>query len=114
VPRRRTLVGSFGRGQDLDLHHHFAGGGELDPVAEQIHEHLAQAGDIPDHGRRDAVVHLVARSKSFSTPSVPGVEGVLDAGAQIERLMFQLQLAGLDLGEVQYVVNDRQEDSLLE
>ena len=37
------------------------------------------------------------------------VQRVLDAGAQIERLALQLQLAGFDLGEVEDVVDDREQ-----
>ena len=53
------VPGSFRRGKDLHLDHHFARGGELDPIAQQVDEHLPQPGHIAAHLRRNAVVHLV-------------------------------------------------------
>ena len=82
--------------------------GELDRVREQVEQHLPQPRRVADDRRP-------ARSSSTrqpsSTPFSDGarrddVERALDALAQVERLALELEPAGLDLREVEDVVDD--------
>ena len=87
-----------------------AGGGELHGVAEQVHEHLAQPGGVADEDGRQAGGQ-VARQVEALGAGLHGdqVQRALHAVAQREGPGLQLQLARLDLGEVQDVVDDRQQ-----
>ena len=85
--------------------------GELDRVREQVEQHLPQAGRVADDRRR-------ARPSSIRQPSSrpfsagarrDDVERALDALAQVERLALELELAGLDLREVEDVVDHVQQ-----
>ena len=84
--------------------------GELDRVADQVDQHLAQPRGVAAHQRRDLGTDRrrqlealrVRRSASRSqTPST--------SLAQVEVDALELELAGLDLREVEDVVDDRQQ-----
>ena len=90
--------------------HHFANVGELDRVAEQVHQHLAEAGDVAEQavGKRrideEGELEPLPRRRLGDQ-----VEGRLDARPQIEGMPLQLQTAGVDLGEVEDVVDDAEQ-----
>ena len=110
TPMSLAVAILFRRGQGFDLYHHLTSGSEFDAVAEQVHEHLSQAGDVSDHGLWNPIVHLVGEVQALLCRSgSQEIQGVLDAGAQLERLVLQFQLARLDLREVENVVNDSKE-----
>ena len=48
-------------------------------------------------------------SRCFAAAVAASIDRTLDAGAKVERLLVQLDPAGFDLGEVQDVVDDRQQ-----
>ena len=95
------------RGQDLHLDHDLPRRGELDSIAEQVDEHLPQPGHIAAHPRRNVIVHLVG-DLQFLLRRLrrQEVQRVFDASAQVKRLALQFELAGLDLREVENVVDD--------
>ena len=100
----------FGDGFRIDGHHDVAFVGELDGIADQVREHLPQAHRIADERRRDLrrdVGHdlepLLVRAKGERTDRIG------DQIAEIERDGFELELARLDLREVQNVVQDLQQ-----
>ena len=96
-----------GRDRILDFHQNLARSRELDAVAEQVHEHLPEPGHVPGHVLWNRIVHLVSQFEAFlGSPGGQQVQGVLNAGTHLEWLVFQLQLARLDLREVQDVVDD--------
>ena len=95
---------------DLHLHEDLSPLGELDCVANQVDEHLPQPSGIADAGVRHVRQHVADQLES------------LLFGAQRERLheigeviadregnRFELQLAHLDLGEIEDVVQDREQ-----
>ena len=103
------LVRAFGgreRGR-RDVEDHLAGLGELERVADQVHQHLAQARDVADQGFRHVVLAGVRELHPLARDLWPEqVERLLDAGAQVERLVLELHVPGLDLREVEDVVDD--------
>ena len=94
----------------LNIHHHFALIGELDGVTDKIDEHLTQADGITAKPAghigmnvpgQFKLLRMGARAKRF--------EHVAQFFAHIEIDRFQFQFAGFDLGEVQNLVDDRQQ-----
>ena len=107
LPGFRLLAGSFRRGKDFHLDDDFTRGGELDSVADQVDEHLPQPGHIAAHLRRNAIVHLVGEVQLLLRRlRRQQVKRVFNARAQVKRLVLQFELAGLDLREVEDVVDD--------
>ena len=89
---------------------HAAAFGELDGVADQVEQDLAQARGIADDAMPATIVDdrtraraplACARGASSSTASRPGGEP--------ERPRLEIELAGLDLGEVENVLDQRQQ-----
>jgi hypothetical protein len=91
---------------DVDL----ALGGELDGVADEVDENLAQAERVADEAggnfRRDKVGGL-----DVLGPDLGGeeVDGFLDALVEVEGAVLHLEAAGLDLGVIEDVVDDGEE-----
>ncbi len=83
---------------------------ELDGVAEQVQHHLPDAGAVGAHRPGQ----LAARFQPQRQALVAGlgldqVDGFAQAGQRVEGLGVQFDLAGLYLGEVQHVVDHRQQ-----
>ena len=84
---------------------HTAGVGELDAVADQIDQHLAQPDRVDQHHRRRRVdvggdvdpLAMGAGSDQF--------DDVLDERFQPSRLGMQFEPTGLDAREIQHVVD---------
>ena len=84
--------------------------GELDRVAEQVEQHLAHAGRIADQRVVRAGVDVHVEREALDDRLLAERAGdALDQAGQRERGLFQLQPAGLDLGEVEHVVDDAQQ-----
>ena len=92
---------------ELDRHHHLPSLGELDRVAEQVHEDLAEAGDITvqSDGNRwvdqEGEFEPLARCRFGHE-----VERRLHARPEVVRVHLQLQSPRVDLREVEDVVDD--------
>ncbi|MCX5743251.1 MAG: hypothetical protein NT062_12225, partial [Proteobacteria bacterium] len=84
--------------------------GELHRVRQQVEQHLPDAPEVaadPERGRRiDEVRELEPLRRRGRRDQV---ERGLDALAQVERMELDLELARLDLREVEDVVDDRQQ-----
>ena len=84
--------------------------GELDGVSGKIDQHLPQAHRIAAHAGRhggfDRALELQALRERARREDL---DGLLDGVAQAEFDAFELELARLDLGEVQNVVDDLQQ-----
>ncbi len=100
--RREDLAGN--------LEGNFAAVGELDGVADEVEDDLAQALVVADEAGGEIVVDdvdevevLLARLRGKE------VDRLLDAGAQVEGIFVELEPASLDLGEVEDVVDDGEE-----
>ena len=96
----------LGRGE----HAHLAGGGELDGVADQVVQDLAQ----PRPGRRPPAAAGRRRSATAARRPWPAACGanslgsVVDRVVQVERRRVPVRmLAGLELGQVEHVVDER-------
>ena len=89
---------------------HVAGIRKLDGVAQQVEEDLPDARDVADDLGRQRRLELVGQLQSFrECLGRQQLKRVFDARLRIERLQIELQLAGLDLREVENVVDDRQQ-----
>ncbi len=84
--------------------------GPLDRIAEQVEEDLPQAARIANeparHVRRDFVHELDALPMRLQRKRL---RDGLDRFVQIERARFELELAGLDFGEVENIVDDAEQ-----
>ena len=87
-----------------DPHHDLALVRELDRVREEVDQHLAHSPGVTHHHGRTARVH-VASELELPLRRLEGneVEALLDAALDVERVLLELELAGLDLGEIQDV-----------
>ena len=85
-----------------------AAGGELDGVADEVDEDLAQAGGVGDEPRRGARVDDRGEVEALVAELAGGdeVDHGLDEAAQLEGVVLELELVGLDLGEVEDVVDE--------
>ena len=84
--------------------------GELQGIVQQVGEDLAQPGGIANHRQRGRGVHIQAQLQALG----PGLEAqhrlhILHHGQQIEVQGLEDQLPGLDLGEVEDVVDEGQQ-----
>jgi hypothetical protein len=91
----------------LDVHHDFALPRELDGVAEGIEKYLAQAQSVAHHHCGNAVVRDIREVQVLLCRNGGDlVERLFDHLPDIERMRVDLQAAELDLGEIQYLVDD--------
>ena len=99
-----------GRAGDLHAHDHLPGVGELDGVAHQVEQDLPQPAGVADQGVGHLRLHVVDQLQPFRVgPHGQGPQGVTDRRPQREVGRVQLQLAGLDLGEVEQVVHEAEQ-----
>src|SRR5205085_5220049 len=104
-----TAVGR-GRGQNFNVDHHFADGSELDAVAYEVDQNLAHARNIADDVVRNALVELIGNiERFFRGLGGQEIERFLDTDTERKGIALDLELAGLDFGKVQDIVNDRQQ-----
>ena len=86
--------------------------GELDRVADEVDQHLAKSFGIADHAggcrRRHDARELDALARRLRGEHVDDVGEEL---GQVERRAVELELAGLDLRDVEDVVDDAQESA---
>jgi hypothetical protein len=86
-------------------------GGELDRVRGQVGEHLAQLGGVADQPVADPGRELDRELETaLGGPQRQRPQGLADQAARRERDLVELELAGLDLGEVEYVVDQLEQD----
>ena len=98
-------IPGFQAGPQGDL----AAGGEFHRVAGEVEQALAQAGRIADQGDGDVVViDGQLQPLCFGRLGDQGAH-VVDDRTELEAGVLEGQLAGLDLGDVENVVDDRQQ-----
>ncbi len=84
--------------------------GELDRVADQVHEHLAQARRIPAHRARGFGCHVREQLEVlFARPHREQTGRRMDDFGDVKRNRFELEMLGLDLRVVEDVVEDHQQ-----
>ena len=83
---------------------------ELDSIANQVHNDLAQSVGIPTCHFRHLGGHLAQKLDSFFVaPESKRLQRGFEMVAHIEIHHFQINFSGLDFGEIQNVVDDRQQ-----
>jgi hypothetical protein len=93
-----------------DGQHDLALVGELHRIGEQIQDDLAQPCHVADDRRRNvAFEHVRGVEMLLDGARADEVERRLDALAQVERLRLDVHPPGLDLREIEDVVDDRQQ-----
>ena len=87
-----------------------AGVGELDAVAGEVEEHLAEPGGIDDHHRRHRAAHA-HRDIDALRMGTGGkkLDDVLQERFEIGRLGMQVETARLGPGEIEHVIDQRQQ-----
>ena len=97
---------STNRTRDLDL----AGFRELDGIAHEVDEDLPQSRGIGLNGLRDGTDVLQVQGQALGLGPHPHQrDHVAEDGQGRDGQAFDLQLAGLDLGEIEDVVDQAQE-----
>ncbi len=86
-----------------------AGLGELHPVAKQVDQDLAEAGDVAHHLLRQVGREMAGHGQPLRRRRRHQVEVRGDAVAQVEGLVLELEAARLDLREVEDVVDQGQQ-----
>jgi len=98
-----------GRTGQFHVQHDFSRFGELDGVADEVDEHLAQARGIAHqfgrHSRRDPAGQL---QLFFMGPDGHNVPGLLHQLSKVERNVLQMDMPGLHLGNIENVVDNVQ------
>ncbi len=93
-----------------DFDDHLALVGELHGVADEVDQDLPQPGHVADQNLGDGVIHQAGQVEVLLRRlGRQQVQGLLDAGVELEGMVLQLELARFDLGEVEDVVDDRQQ-----
>ena len=99
-----------GGGFGLNSQRNFASICELDGVPNQVGQDLTQTARISEHGLRCFRRGLTQKLESlFIGPEGERFQGRLHALTQVEWRLFQIDFAGLDLREVENVVDDVQQ-----
>src|SRR6185312_4438493 len=98
----------------VDLGHYaqrnFAFAGELQRVAEQVDEHLAQAAGVARNNLGNLRRYLAQQLNAFLVgPQRKRLHRTFNAIAKTEVHFFEVYLTGLDLGKVEDVVDDIQQ-----
>ena len=84
--------------------------GELDRVADQVEQHLPQPARVADQGVGHVRLHVADQFQPLVPgPHAQGPHGVAQRRPEREVGRDQLQLAGLDLLEVEQVVDEAEE-----
>ena len=97
-----SRVGGF----HIDVHDDLALLCELHRVREQVEEYLPQPGRVADDACRHVLVDQRAELDTLLRgPGSDDIERPFDALAHIERLLLEVELARLDLGIVEDVVD---------
>src|SRR5690606_904835 len=103
----RDLAGAI---KLADGENDLAGIGELDGVADEVEDHLTQAGRVAADAGRHVGVHVPEQFEGFATGvRALEVDGSLDEQRKVELAVLQFHATGLDLGEVEDVVDDGEE-----
>ena len=96
--------------EQMAAHHDFALGGELDGVADQIGEYLADSRHVPAHHRRHIVVDAAEQLQAFAARvRCAQINRLFRHPGERQRLVLQLQMARFDFGEIENVVDQGQQ-----
>ena len=94
----------------FEPHHHLPRLGELDRVRHQVAEHLPEAMRVAAHRRRHRRVHQHQQLETLELGALGKQQHhFFDRPRRRERKLLELELAGLDLGKVEDVVDDEQQ-----
>ena len=86
--------------------------GELDGIAEQIGEDLLEPQRVAAIALRQGGIELDGKGESLlARAEIEQLDHVVDRLAQREGLPLDGQLAGLDLGEIEDIVEDAEQGS---
>ena len=93
-----------------DAHRHFARVGELDRVAHEVDDHLADAARIGLERRRQPGIEFAGEDQLFfARPPGQERQRLVDHLPEVDLAEFEPELARLDLGEIENVVDDGQQ-----
>ena len=83
-------------------------GGKFDGVADQVDDDLPQPTGVSNQPVRDVFGNAASQFQSLAVrPNGQSVGGIIEVVAQVEVDRVQVQLAGLDLGRVENIVDHR-------
>ena len=89
---------------------HAALGGELDGVVGVVDQYLAQPQRVAHQAVRHLGCHLAGQHQSFGRGlALNHVDDLIQHIGQLKRYVLQREFASFNLGDIQDVVNDRQQ-----
>ena len=104
-PLRRELAFAVGVARYLQADRAFFG--ELQRVAHQVDQNLMQPRLVADDEFGQLIIQVQNKLQAFLADlENKGVGHALDRVGQVEGFVFELQLAGLDLGKIQNLIDD--------
>ena len=84
--------------------------GKLDGVAGEVEQHLAQPRRVADDAHRQPLVDVAADFQPFRLGARPEqLDRLLDEGCEDERPGREIDPPGLDLGEIEDLLDQRQQ-----
>ena len=105
-PQQHRAACPIGVGQRRHPHQHIATRAELDRIAGQIEQNLAQPAAVAHQQQRQLHRQRTRKVEAFPVRAVrQGIDHVFHQIAQMERPALEFQPAGLDSGELQNVVD---------
>ena len=97
-------------GVRLDDDRHAAAFGELDRVAGEVEQNLAQPRLVADNARRQPLVDIAADFQPFRLRArSEQLDRLLDERRERERPCSEVESAGLDLGKIEDLFDQRQQ-----
>ena len=83
---------------------------KLDRIPEQVDQDLPESSHVTDDFKRDGFIFFVDEFESFFRGfRSQQIQRLLDALADAEGLLIELEFSGLHFGEIEYVVDDIQQ-----
>src|SRR5580704_18372474 len=90
-------------------YHNFATLGKFESIAHHVQDNLAKTHWVADQVVRHVIFNAAGKLEPLLRGTdTEGFDGILENVANVERDGVEIQLARLDLGKVQYIVDDLQ------
>ena len=94
----------------LDDDRHAAALRELDRIAGEVEQHLAEPRRVADHPRRQPLVDIAADFEAFGLGArTKELDDFLDECRKWKRPRREIEAAGFDLGEIEDLLDQRQQ-----
>lgn len=102
--------GVVGLVHQVDAHVDFPGGREFQRITDEVQQRLPEPDRVAAEAAWNRTRHVAGEFKAFPlSRSGKEFHGVIHRVLKIKVQLFQLEFAGFDFGEVEDVIDDREE-----